>query len=55
MTPERDGGCKKCPSNSCSELASDEPHRCPYAWETNGDDSECDCCEECEHQCAMNI
>lgn len=33
-----------------------EPHTCPYAEEINRDyESLCECCEGCEHQCAMDI
>ncbi len=28
---------------------------CPYAEEINGVERECDCCDECRHQCAMDI
>ena len=32
-----------------------EPHICPYAQEINNSDEECNCCEYCEDQCAMDI
>ena len=36
--------------------ATAELHSCPYASEIHNDDSEsCDCCEKCEHECAMDI
>lgn len=32
------------------------PHSCPYASEIHNNDEEyCTCCDECEHQCAMDI
>jgi hypothetical protein len=30
-------------------------HPCPYAEEINGDDTPCTCCDECAHECAMDI
>lgn len=42
-------GCK-CPSA--------ESHTCPYAVEINEDEDEdslCNCCEACAHECAMDI
>ncbi len=32
-------------------------HSCPYASEIGGNDNEeyCNCCDECRHQCAMDI
>jgi len=28
---------------------------CPFADEINGDEIECNCCDDCRHQCAMDI
>ncbi len=32
-------------------------HSCPYASEINGNDVEdyCNCCDDCQHECAMDI
>ena len=32
-----------------------DPHTCPFGEEIRNDHSECNCCEKCEHQCAMDI
>ena len=33
-----------------------EPHTCPFSVEIHDDyDTLCNCCEECEYQCAMDI
>ena len=32
-----------------------EDHECPYSSEINNDHSTCNCCEECEYQCSMDI
>jgi hypothetical protein len=38
------------------ENSSDAPHTCPFEEEINGDsETLCNCCPECEHQCAMDI
>jgi hypothetical protein len=41
----------------CQQLATTEPHRCPYAAEINDnhDDEFCTCCDDCTHECAMDI
>lgn len=45
---------KKCPH--CDNLASSEFHKCPYKEDVNNDsESECNCCEKCTHECAMDI
>ena len=42
--------------NDCENPATDEPHGCPYQEDVNGNDEEiCTCCEDCEHECAMDI
>lgn len=31
-------------------------HTCPFKEEINGDsETECNCCDDCKHQCAMDI
>lgn len=30
-------------------------HNCPFALEINNDETLCNCCDDCEHQCAMDI
>lgn len=41
--------CDKCQGEG------KEDHTCPFSEDINGDDTPCNCCEECEHQCAMDI
>lgn len=32
------------------------PHICPYRDDVNGDsETLCNCCEDCTHECAMDI
>lgn len=42
---------KKC---KCGNPAT-EPHPCPSAVEIYDDESPCNCCEDCEDECAMDI
>ena len=39
----------------CGELGSEELHTCPYKAEINGDYEECNCCEDCEKECADDV
>lgn len=41
----------------CGNPPTEESHSCPFASEINGDHSEdhCNCCEDCQYQCAMDI
>jgi len=42
--------CERCKGAGC------DPHLCPYASEINDDhETLCTCCEDCEHECAMDI
>lgn len=44
-----------CGHGSCNNPAQ-TLHTCPFSSEIHGDDeSLCDCCEDCEHECAMDI
>jgi hypothetical protein len=47
---------EKCGSRgNCNNFA-EEPHTCPYSEEINGDsETLCECCSNCEHECAMDI
>ena len=49
-----DSGCPCC---KCGRLTgSDEAHPCPYAQEIYGDsEPACNCCPDCEDECAQNI
>ncbi len=49
--------CKDVGGHSdCRNEASEEPHGCPYQENVNNNpDFECKCCEECMHQCCMDI
>jgi hypothetical protein len=43
--------CPKCGINFAAE-----PHECPYSVEIYEDyEKECTCCEDCEHECLMDI
>jgi hypothetical protein len=40
----------------CTNLKTLELHSCPYSEDVNGDrDALCQCCSDCEHECAMDI
>ena len=46
--------CDKC--ESCGEKVEEGLHPCPYVQDINGDDDDvCNCCAECENQCAEDI
>ncbi len=48
----------KCKNGNCpfGNDATDELHPCPYAEDINDNhDDVCDCCSECEGQCADDI
>lgn len=45
------GKCSKCKVND-AQLE----HTCPYKEEMRDDsDSLCDCCDDCAHECAMDV
>lgn len=47
-------GSIKC--QHCNKNEATEEHTCPYAEEINNDsESMCNCCDECCHECAMDI
>ena len=49
-----DNGLGLCPR--CNKNPATEDHTCPYGEEINNDfDSTCNCCDECAHECAMDI
>ena len=49
--PIADGSCPKCKIGTAIE-----DHTCPYAEDIHDDcESLCDCCENCIHECAMDI
>jgi hypothetical protein len=44
----------KC--EGCGKAAPEEPHPCPFRQEIHGDDETlCNCCDDCVHECAMDI
>lgn len=43
-----------CYRNEGKNLAQ-ELHTCPFAEEIHGSQALCNCCEECEYECAMEI
>lgn len=45
------GKCSRCKKNDASD-----DHTCPCAEEINDDhESLCDCCDDCTHECGMDI
>lgn len=42
------------PLGECGHAPS-APHECPFAYEIRGDYRLCTCCDECAHQCAMDV
>lgn len=42
---------------TCGKNPSQAPHSCPYAEEVSGNDDPqyCNCCDDCIHQCAMDV
>jgi len=41
---------------NCQVKPSTDEHTCPYKEDINDDkESLCNCCEDCEHNCAMDI
>jgi len=43
--------CPKCKRNE-----KESPHTCPYQVDVNNDrEFTCNCCNKCEHECAMDI
>lgn len=47
---------EKCQNEPRCRNDAESPHPCPYAEEIY-DDSEslCTCCNECSHECAMDV
>lgn len=39
----------------CGGAPSAEPHECPFASEIHGNCELCNCCDGCQHECAMDI
>lgn len=40
----------------CGKNPAQPPHACPFQSDVNNDeDYTCDCCGECEYECAMDI
>ena len=41
---------------NCGNLKTLELHSCPFSEEIHGDpEPHCQCCSDCEHECAMDI
>ena len=41
---------------TCCKAAKLKAHTCPYREDVHGDnESLCNCCEQCQHECAMDI
>lgn len=47
----------KCPGLlDCKNKRTLLSHQCPYQTDINNDpDYKCKCCEDCQHNCAMDI
>lgn len=42
--------------STCKKHPAEELHTCPYRVDIDNDpDFQCDCCEDCENECAMDI
>lgn len=39
----------------CGEEVDGNMHPCPFRQEIHGCDEECNCCADCQYQCAMDI
>jgi hypothetical protein len=39
----------------CEKHVAEDPHSCPYAESVYHDESPCNCCDDCAHECGMNI
>ena len=39
----------------CGERGSDDPHTCPFAEDVHRSSVECNCCDACAAECAMDI
>lgn len=47
---------EQMPMCHCGINPATESHPCPYQQDVNNDDAfECTCCEDCTHECAMDI
>ena len=42
-----------CPQ--CNKNVAVEYHCCPYRQEIDGEETECNCCEECQQECSDHI
>ena len=52
MTEQNDKTlCKRCQHNDACK-----PHTCPYLVDIYNDcETLCNCCEECMHECSMDV
>ena len=49
-------GEHKCTSGRECTNQAQEPHTCPFASEIHNDNETlCECCTDCEHECAMDV
>lgn len=58
FTPEwdREVACCLCKCQSCGVRGCTERHPCPYQEELYGDsETLCNCCDDCAHECALDI
>ena len=48
--------CEYSKCQRCSKEGTNNLHSCPYDEDINGDyEDKCNCCEDCQHECAMDI
>jgi hypothetical protein len=45
---------RRC-GKDCDNPPTTETHHCPFALEIYGEHCVCNCCDECEGDCAMDI
>jgi hypothetical protein len=54
MTDDEGNGPLEC--ESCGRPGGKAPHTCPYREDINDDhETECNCCDHCEQECAYDI
>lgn len=55
-TSRASGNGSLCSGRANCSAAAEELHSCPFKIEIHDDEETlCDCCEDCEHECAMEI
>lgn len=52
-TTESNASAKKC--ECCNINAANEDHTCPFKDEIYEDETQCNCCDSCTHECRQSI